>query len=158
MDRLWQALAETGRERETLLCLVTGAGEQLRGSLTLWAAGLDPAEVAGPCSELDVTATLLELLGAAYDSRFLSGRDLLADDPDGGPVALGGSAWAGWVTDAGVYRADEGRFVPSDGRFSSRSETERYVLQMRRAVYEQYIYARQALECDYFQSRFGHEK
>lgn len=158
LDRLWQTLAETGREDDTLLCLASGGGEDLRGSLTLWSAHLEPAEVPGPCSELDVAATLLDLLGAAYDSRFLSGRDLLSENTGGRPVVLGGSAWADWVTDAGVYRAADGQFVPADGRFSGPSETARYVLQMRQAVYEQYIYARQALERDYFQSRFGHEK
>lgn len=155
MALLWQTLADTGLEHDTLLCLAAGGGEAPRGSLTLWSEGLDAAAVSGPCSELDVTATLLDLLGAPYDSRFLSGRDLLAPDSGGAPVALGGSAYADWVTDAGYYSAGEGRFTPADGYASGEQQTARYVLQMRQTVYEQYVYARQTIQCNYLQSRIG---
>ncbi len=156
MGRLWRALADTGLEDDVLLCLLAEGGEPTRGSLTLWWKGAPAGRVsAGPCSELDVTATLLDLLGAPYDARFLSGRDLLAPEGSGAPVALGGSAYADWVTDAGRYSAAEERFVPADERFSGEQETIRYVLQMRQAVYEQYVYTRRAMERDYFRSRLG---
>lgn len=155
MARLWQTLSETGLERDTVLCLVAGGDEPLRGSITLWAEGLAAGEVDVPCSELDVTPTLLDMLGAAYDARFLSGRDALAPDAGGLPVSLGGSAYADWVTDAGSYSAGEGLFTPADGGFSSARETDRYVQRMCQAVYEQYVCARQALQCDYFRVRMG---
>ena len=156
MARLWQTLADTGRQGDTLLCLLAGGSEPLRGSLILWSGGMEGGLVScGPCSELDVTATLLDLLGADYDARFLSGRDLLA--PDGGdvPVPLGGSAYADWAAQAGSYSAAESRFTPSDSRFSGEQETARYVQQMCRAVYEQYVYMRRAMEGDHFRSRIG---
>ena len=83
---------------------------------------------------------------------------LLSPDAGGTPVSLAGSAWADWVTDAGSYTAAEDRFTPAGDRTASGPETTRYVLQMRRMVYEQYVCARQVLECNYFQMRMGGQK
>lgn len=154
VDRLWRLLEQNGRINDTAVCLVAwGQGEQ--SSLFLWADGLAGREVACPCSELDVTPTLLNLLGVDYDSRFLSGRDVLARDAGSVPVGLSGSAYAGWVTDAGRYDPQTEQFSPADSRFSGRQEIERYVSRMRRAVYEQYVCAREIMECDYFRVRMG---
>ena len=150
LERLLETLEEKGRTGDTVLCLWTGGG-----GLWLWAEGLAGVEAAGPCSELDVTPTLLDLLGAAYDGRFLSGRDLLAGGTEDAPVSLAGSAYADWVTAAGRYSAAEERFYPADGRTSGQRETDLYVRQMRRQVYEQYVCARTALESNYFRTVVG---
>lgn len=158
MDRLWRTLDETGRTADTLLCLLAGSAVPGRSTLVLWSADLPAQELSVPCSELDVTPTLLDLLGAPYDARFLCGRDLLSPDAGGVPVSLAGSAWADWVTQAGYYDAARDRFTPAAGQSAGGQETARYVLQMRQAVYEQYVYARQVMECNYFQMRIGGQK
>ena len=65
-------------------------------------------------------------------------------------VILYGSAYSDWVTDRGNYAAAQERFFPAEGAFSSRSEARRYAAQMCRRVYDSYIYARRAVENDYF--------
>ena len=118
------------------------------------AAGLAGLTVTAPCSELDVTPTLLDLFGAAYDARFLSGRDLLADGAAAGPpalVSLYGSAYGDWVTDAGRYRAAEDVFLPAEGHGTD----ERYVRRMRQLVYDRYTVSRRILESNYFRLAAG---
>ncbi len=156
LAQLWQLLEQTGRQDSTAVCLAAAGDGAGRGALFLRAPGLAGTEVAAPCSELDVTPTLLDLFGAPYDARFLSGRDVLADGPEVDvPVSLAGSAYCDWVTAAGRYHAVEGVFSPTDGRFSGQSEARRYVGRMRQVVYDRYSYARQLLECNYFQLAMG---
>ena len=152
LEALWQAVEDADLADRTAVCVVTGSGQVLRGGLFLWGPGLEPAAVTAPCSELDVTPTLLDLFGAAYDSRFLSGRDVLADGEPGGPVplvSLYGSAYSDWVTDAGSYIAADGLFFPADGRFGE-AEQARYVEKNRQEVYDRYVFSRRVLESDYF--------
>lgn len=145
---LWD-LTRRGLEQDTAVCLVTGSAEERRGRLFLWGAGLAGLEVAAPCSELDVTPTLLNLWGLDYDARFLSGRDLFSGQT--GPVSLSGSAYGDWVTDAGYYSVQENVFYGREGAFAGDTEAARYVRQARRQVYDNYIYARRVMENDYFQ-------
>ncbi len=140
---------------DTVICVAAGHQDPLRGHLFLWADGIAGAEAAEPCSELDVPATLLNLLGADYDSRLLSGRDVFAprEGNAGEPeplVILYGSAYSDWVTDRGSYAAAREKFFPAEGAFSGGREARRYASQVCRTVYESYIYARRAVENDYF--------
>ncbi len=159
---LLDALDEAGRAADTAVCLLTGDRESLRGSLFLWGPGLEGAGTDIPCSELDVTPTLLNLFGLEYDSRFLTGRDIFS--PADGPemvsaamplVPLYGSAYADWVTDAGHYRAGEAVFFPAGDIFSGSQETARYVRQVCRLVYERYTFDRRAVENNYFRIVLG---
>ncbi len=152
LARLWETLERQDAAGDTVVAVLTGSPEPLRGRLFLWGDGLTGAHVTAPCSELDVTPTLLDLLGAAYDARFLSGRDLLSADGEGRPVALYGSAYSDWATDAGCYTAGTGTFDPADERFSTDTEAARYVRRMCQTVYDGYIYARRVMETDYFRA------
>ena len=150
---LWESLERDGRLADTVICLWAEGTEPGRGSLFLWAEGLAGAASAAPCSDVDVTPTLLDLLGAAYDGRFLSGRDILADGAGTErPVSLSGSAYADWVTPAGRYDAAAAVFFPADGAPAGEKAQSRYVAQMRQRVYDQYTYARRALEINYFKT------
>ena len=155
LERLWQCLGERGLTENTALCLVTGHADPMQGNIFLWASGLEGADPVGPCSELDVTPTLLNLYGAAYDARFLSGRDVFAAGEGGISdamplVSLYGSAYTDWVTDRGSYSARDGAFFSTDGRLGKGQETARYVQQVRRLAYDRYAYARQVMENNYF--------
>lgn len=134
LEALLTALDEAGRGDDTAICLLTGQETELRGSLYLWGTGLSGSRVDTPCSELDMTPTLLDLLGISYDSRFLSGRDLFAGDTVPGRasaamplVSLYGSAYGDWVTDTGCYLAGENIFWLSGDYFVSDQEASRYV-------------------------------
>lgn len=157
LERVLQALDEAGLADTAAVCLVTGGGG-LRGGLYLWAQGLEGLAVTEPCSELDVTPTLLDLFGVAYDARFLAGRDLLADSQDDGPgppVALYGSAYSDWVSDAGRYAGAEAVFSPAQDWPDSAQEQRLYVQRARQQIYDRYVFSRRVLECDYFRQTMG---
>lgn len=155
LERLFAALEDRDLADTTAVCLITGGTQALRGGLYLWARDLAGLAVTAPCSELDVTPTLLDLFGADYDARFLAGRDVLADGTQDGPtppVCLSGSAYADWVSDAGRYSGAEDAFFPAEGRSPT---GERYVTQARQQVYDQYVFSRRILERDYFRQVMG---
>lgn len=158
LERLFAALEDGGLADTTAVCLVTGGTEDLRGGLYLWARDLAGLSVPAPCSELDVTPTLLDLFGAGYDARFLAGRDVLADGTEAGPtppVCLSGSAYSDWVSDAGSYVGAEDAFFPSADRSGGAQTDRRYVLQARQQVYDHYVFSRRILERDYFRLTMG---
>lgn len=81
-----------------------------------------PVTVDTPCSAVDIVPTLSNLFGLRYDSRLLSGRDILANNYDPAsasgciplvvlPTPVGNS----WATAAGVYEARTGTFTPAPG-------------------------------------------
>lgn len=47
----------------------------------------EPVKIDDPCTAVDIVPTLLNLFGFDYDSRLLSGRDVLAPDADPGNVS-----------------------------------------------------------------------
>ena len=160
---LWARLCSLGLEKSTALCILTGNTDAHRAHLALWCDDLFAgAAVDFPCSELDITPTLLNAFGVAYDSRFLSGRDLFAPVPQTGQasattplVSLYGSANSDWVTDAGSYIADHSLFWQRDLFFETPRETSAYVNQVSDLVYDRYIFARRVMENNYFQLVFG---
>ncbi|MCD7844382.1 MAG: hypothetical protein LUG57_00700 [Oscillospiraceae bacterium] len=162
LEMLTAALDGCGLAEDTVICLLTGQETECRGCLFLWGPGLEGSRVETACSELDVTPTLLNLLGVAYDSRFLCGRDLFAAVSSTGSasaamplVSLYGSAYSDWVTDAGYYNAKGNIFFLSGDWFFSDQEAARYVQQVRRIVYERYAFSRRVLEYNYFQVAFS---
>ena len=146
LAELWRVLGGE-RRADTALCLLTSDADPERAQLYLWGAGLTGASGDAPCSELDLTPTLLDLFGLAYDSRLLSGRDILASDDGTALVTLRGSAFSDWVTARGRCASATGIFTgdPPDGM-----DAETYIGQMALRIYRRYIYARRALECDWF--------
>ena len=153
---LWQTLEQKGLTDSTAVCLLAGSTAPLRGLLLIRGRGLAGTEVSAPCSELDVTPTLLDLMGVGYDARFLSGRDLLADGKETDvPVSLYGSAFSDWVSASGSYSAGGGTFQPAGDRFSGEGDLARYVQQARQTVYDRYVFAQRALESNYFRVAAG---
>ena len=84
-----------------------------RNALILWCGSMDePVQVDEPCSAVDIVPTLSNLFGLTYDSRLLSGRDILDKSYNASSAAgsiplvilptAGGNSWA---TAAGIYEA-----------------------------------------------------
>lgn len=56
------------------------AFEAYRSSLVIWSGSLEePVKVDKVCSSIDILPTMLNLMGAEYDSRLIIGRDILSD-------------------------------------------------------------------------------
>ncbi len=154
LEALMGALDGLGLDRDTAICLVTGASDPLRGHIFLWGEGLAGRRADGPCSELDLAPTLLNLLGVEMDSRYFFGRDIFAPaEGDAGPlVSLTGSAFSDWVTDMGTYDAAADVFTPAAGTDLGASERARYAARVRAEVYDRYVFARRVLETDHFRA------
>jgi hypothetical protein len=138
-----------GHRADTALCLLTADADPERAQLYLWGTGLSGAAADVPCSELDLPPTLLNLFGLAFDSRFLSGRDIFA--PAGGEtplVTLGGSAFSAWVTDAG-------RYDPAADMFTGSDPGRDYLRAVCTLNYQRYVFARRAVESNYFRLAFA---
>lgn len=154
-------LETSGFGESTALCLLTGNGESHRAQIFLHGPGLSPEEVSIPCSEVDITPTLLNLFGLEYDSRFLSGRDVFADtgSVDSATsitpiVSLYGSAFSDWITPAGSYIASDSLFWQRQDCFEGTRDLSAYVNDVCQQVYDRYVYARKIMETDYFRLIF----
>lgn len=156
LEILMGSLEEEHRA-DTALLLRTADADAERAQLYLWSAGLSGAAADVPCSELDIPPTVLNLFGFAFDSRFLSGRDIFA--PVGDPAApgaatplvtLGGSAFSAWVTDAGRYDPAADVFSPA----GSAAAQEDYIRAVCSLNYQRYVFARRILENNYFRLAF----
>ncbi len=72
-----------------------------RSSLILWSGDIkEPIHIDKVCSSVDILPTLLNLFGLDYDSRLLSGNDILSDSP--GLVLFSNQSF---ITDEGRYNS-----------------------------------------------------
>ncbi len=130
-----------------------------RNTLILWCGSMEePVVVDTPCSAIDIVPTLSNLFGLEYDSRLLSGRDILAPDVAVGEVGtdmhlviFADSGFGNsWISNAGTYEAYSGTFIPNEGV----QVGEDYVTQVRRLLQDRYTYARYLIDEDYYRHIF----
>ena len=132
-----------------------------RNALVLWCGGMENAvTVTEPCSAVDIVPTLSNLFGLEYDSRLLSGRDVLDKDYDAGSasgsiplVILPTSSGNSWATAAGVFEATTRTFNARPGV----TVEEDYVSRVNNIVALQYNYAQQLIARDYYRVALGRE-
>ena len=125
-----------------------------RNALILWCGSMDePVQVDEPCSAVDIVPTLSNLFGLTYDSRLLSGRDILDKSYNASSAAgsiplvilptAGGNSWA---TAAGIYEASTRTFTANPGI----TVGEEYVSAINDRVSLQYHYAQLLVTYDYY--------
>ena len=135
--------------------------DRYRNALVLWCGGMENAvTVTEPCSAVDIVPTLSNLFGLEYDSRLLSGRDVLDKDYDAGSasgsiplVILPTSSGNSWATAAGVFEASTRTFNARPGV----TVEEDYVSRVNNIVALQYNYAQQLIARDYYWVALGRE-
>ena len=135
--------------------------DRYRNALVLWCGGMENAvTVTEPCSAVDIVPTLSNLFGLEYDSRLLSGRDVLDKDYDAGSasgsiplVILPTSSGNSWATAAGVFEASTRTFNACPGV----TVEEDYVSRVNNIVALQYNYAQQLIARDYYRVALGRE-
>ncbi|MCD8145315.1 MAG: sulfatase-like hydrolase/transferase [Oscillospiraceae bacterium] len=132
-----------------------------QNTLILWSGSMDETvEVDAPCTAIDIVPTLLNLFGMDYDSRLLSGRDVLAPDVEVGTVdtnmhvALFADCGYGnsWITAAGTYEAYTDTFTPAEGVVLE--DEDAYVSAVTRLVQNRYSYAKYIVQEDYYSHVF----
>lgn len=78
-----------------------------RSRLTIWSGSMKkPVRVEKVCSSIDILPTMLNLMGAEFDSRLIVGRDILSDSP--GLVLFPDRSY---ITDAYEYNASWDQIV-----------------------------------------------
>ena len=130
-----------------------------RNALILWCGGMEEAvTVSEPCSAVDIVPTLSNLFGLEYDSRLLSGRDVLDQDYDPADaygsiplVILPTAAGNSWATAAGVYESSTRTFTANPGV----TVPEGYVNAINDRVSLQYYYAELLVTYDYYAIALG---
>lgn len=135
--------------------------DRYRNALVLWCGGMKNAvTVTEPCSAVDIVPTLSNLFGLEYDSRLLSGRDVLDKNYDAGSasgsiplVILPTSSGNSWATAAGVFEASTRTFNARHGV----TVEEDYVSRVNNLVALQYNYAQQLIARDYYRVALGRE-
>ena len=101
-----------------------------RNMLIMWSASMkEPVVVNKVCGQVDILPTVSNLLGLEYDSRMLSGNDILSDSE--GLVIFHSHSW---ISDRGFYDRYTQSFKPAAGVNMTESETEDYVSAMKNRV------------------------
>ena len=86
-------------------------------------------QVDKPCCQVDILPTVSNLLGLEYDSRMLSGRDILSDSE--GLVIFTSRSWR---SDRGFYNRFTQTFTPAQGVTMTQEEQDQYVSTMKKLV------------------------
>lgn len=101
-----------------------------KNTLILWSASMEePVQVDKPCCQVDILPTVSNLLGLEYDSRMLSGRDILSDSE--GLVIFTSRSWR---SDRGFYNRFTQTFTPAEGVTMTQEEQDQYVSTMKKLV------------------------
>lgn len=101
-----------------------------KNTLILWSASMEePVQVDKPCCQVDILPTVSNLLGLEYDSRMLSGRDILSDSE--GLVIFTSRSWR---SDRGFYNRYTQNFTPAEGVTMTQEEQDQYVSTMKKLV------------------------
>ena len=106
-------------------------------NLILWNNNETDTHISKPCMSSDVLPTVYNLFGVKYDSRLLTGRDILSTSD--GLVIFNNHSW---ITDKGVYHANTKKF---DGE-----EDTEYVTNINNLVKNRLSVSKMILKNDYY--------
>lgn len=117
---------------------------QYRNSFLCWTGGLaEPIVVDDFCCTQDILPTLLNLFGFDYDSRLLTGRDVLSDCTHAALLKDGS-----FLTDRMIYDASDGEITWLG------EEDEAYAQELIQAMEDQFTVSAAILDTDYYSFAF----
>ena len=124
-----------------------------KNTLILWSASMEePVQVDKPCCQVDILPTISNLLGLEYDSRMLSGRDILSDSE--GLVIFTSRSWR---SDRGFYNRYTQTFTPTEGVTMTQEEQDQYVSTMKKLVEYKLACTPMIVENDFYNLLFPRE-
>jgi phosphoglycerol transferase MdoB-like AlkP superfamily enzyme len=119
-------------------------------SLIIWSASMkEPVQVDKICGQVDILPTISNLLGLEYDSRLLSGNDILSTTA---PLVIFSSN--SWLTDVGLYNRYTGKFTLAQGVSMAPEQIEEYVNIMKKVVKNKINASVLVIERDYYNTVF----
>lgn len=124
-----------------------------KNTLILWSASMEePVQVDKPCCQVDILPTVSNLLGLEYDSRMLSGRDILSDSE--GLVIFTSRSWR---SDRGFYNRYTQTFTPAEGVTMTQEEQDQYISTMKKLVEYKLACTPMIVENDFYNLLFPRE-
>ena len=120
--------------------------EIYHNTLIVYNPAFEHRTVDKPCYSVDILPTVLNLMGAEYDSRLLIGSDILSNS-QGLVVFLNRS----WITSLGRYNGATGVFTPADGV----TVPDDYVESVNAIVTHKFNASSLMLDTDYYGLIFG---
>lgn len=124
-----------------------------KNTLILWSVSMEePVQVDKPCCQVDILPTVSNLLGLEYDSRMLSGRDILSDSE--GLVIFTSRSWR---SDRGFYNRYTQTFTPAEGVTMTQEEQDQYVSTMKKLVEYKLACTPMIVENDFYNLLFPRE-
>lgn len=148
VDTLEELSGETFGSSEDLEMLKEGSinVDVYKNTLFMWSASMEePVRVTKVCGQVDILPTVSNLLGLEYDSRILSGSDILSDCE--GQVIFHSRSW---LTDKGYYNRYTQEFTPADGVSMTAEEQENYVSAMKKQVSNKLSCTELIIENDFY--------
>ena len=116
-----------------------GVVEVNHNSLILWNNKMDSIHIDKPCMSSDVLPTIYNLFGVEYDSRLLTGVDILSDG-----IGIAIMSNHSWVSDKGTYFASNSKFVTNEEVLDD------YVTNMNNLVKNRLSIAKMIIKNDYY--------
>ena len=110
-------------------------------NLILWNSKMNDIHIDKACMSSDVLPTILNLFGVEYDSRLLTGKDILSSS-----MGLAVFNNRSWVSDKGTYYANSKKFVPKE----QMEEQDEYVKNMNAIVSNRLNIAKLILKTNYY--------
>jgi len=125
--------------------------EVYKSILCIWSSTMEePVEVDKVCCQVDILPTVSNLLGLEYDSRMLSGSDILSTAE--GMVVFSSRCWK---TDRGLYNRFKQTFTPAEGVEMSDEEQKDYVERMKTLAACKLDCTAKIIENDFYDYVFG---
>ncbi len=120
-----------------------------RNKFILWSASMEEPVVSDKyCTSIDIVPTLLNLFGIDYDSRLVTGTDIMSNSL--GIAFLRSSYGVSWITDQGTYEAKTKEFTRNEDSTLGDDEVEAYVENVNNALHLKTTFARGLLEKNYY--------
>ena len=116
--------------------------ETNHNNLIIWNSKMDTIEVDKVCMSSDVLPTVLNLFGIEYDSRLLTGKDILSTTTG---IAIMENR--SWVTNRGTYLSASDEFIPNK---SFEDTTDDYVISISNIVQNRINIARWIIKNNYY--------
>ena len=135
---------------------IEGNFDLYRAPLIIWSASMKkPVKVSKVCSAIDIMPTVYNLFGLDYDSRLITGQDILSDTPGLVPLNCNGQggSWH-WITDYGSYNTKTRKFTPAPGVTVSGDQLQSYIKSTNAAIKSLQKYSKYILDKDYYRKVF----
>ncbi len=112
-------------------------------SVILWNSKMEDVIVSKPCMSSDLLPTVYNLFGIPYDSRLMTGRDILSDS-----LGIAIMSDYSWISEKGVYDSNTDSFDSHENVSSD------YVDSINRMIQGRLTISRFILETDYYKYLF----